>query len=454
MRIPFKSFLYLCLIVFSSDLFGQKILCEISTGNNLADFTAVAYNDSVLISFVEIPQSGNRYKRTRWLRSDGTFRNDNLMVDVFAIQKFDDEVYYYFFSGKKEKLLLKAIVEKPEFSSRKESVIELPVAGMLIGSKLSNNLSLLFFDEEVNQFTILEIRGLKVISERKYSLPEQFSKYVKKPSDVELFTEQSELNTFKGWSKVKVYWYNNVYIAIDEPAISGNTKRAVQTQVYLLNDEHESNEVIVIPEESRDDFRSYILDKKLFRSVVSKTKFTLSVYDLDSKELLGREEILKGQATFNTYFRYGRENRISKNETIDIMIRTAGLSSPSLNVLKDSSGYLIQWGLYFNDKGMQGPAGMASLAGLLVMTVGTAIKQMNDGPGVSRYFYYSWSSDTNKFSFNDSPNTNRSKLDAYEIAMGERKAKVTMKNYIEFRDGLLGIYYEFNKEKATIVQFQ
>jgi hypothetical protein len=169
-----------------------------------------------------------------------------LTVDVFAIQKFDDGVYYYFFSGKKEKLLLKAMVERPEVSSRKESVLEIPVAGMLIGTKIADNLFLLFFDEEVNQFTILEIHGLEVISEKKYSLPEQFSKYVKKQSDVELFTEHSELNTFKGWSKVKVYWYDKVYITIDEPAISGNTKRAVQTQVYLLNQEPESNEVIVI----------------------------------------------------------------------------------------------------------------------------------------------------------------------------------------------------------------
>jgi hypothetical protein len=71
MRIMFKLFLCLFLIVFSCDLLAQKILGEISTGNNLVDFTAVAFNDSVLISFVEIPQSGNRYKRTRWLRSDG-----------------------------------------------------------------------------------------------------------------------------------------------------------------------------------------------------------------------------------------------------------------------------------------------------------------------------------------------------------------------------------------------
>ena len=429
---------------------AQELIGKLSSKRTLGEFQAVAFNDSVLISYKESPKTASSRNVTKWLRLNGTLRNESYLGDVFDIRKFDDGVYYYFFAEEKKRPVLKALIEKVGME-REEFSSYIEIGDKVIGSYFENNLFVLSFNEDTNQIRVKEINGMKVVNERKYVLPIPFSKYLKK--EFQIFNGQSVLNAFMGWAKVKFYLYKDLYITVDEPYSSdAGKKQIVQTRVFILKSGSEVVETFNFPELSRDKFCSFVTGTKLFRTTISKKKFSLNVYDLQSQKLISQREILEGQESFNAYYRHGQENIVLHNQPMSLVMKGAWGGIPSLVVFNDSVTHVVQWGTYFDEKGVIGVS-PTNIIGLLVMVVGTTAKQLGDGPGISEYFYNEWNSSSGEFILNKDPGNARNKIDQYEIDMALKGVKYKYKTYVPFQEGVLALYFDDKKDEAIFVKF-
>lgn len=449
-----RSFkLLLCILSFTVIPFfadAQSIYGEVSVSKgHLYDFYAVPFHDSVLFSYAEATNKGTSIV-TRWMREDGKSTNLSLNVKVAAIAKYEDGVYYYSFAEDNKSIRMKAVVEDLSSGSVTQAPTSLLLPeGILLGMCQDEDLLLFIYNKDQNRITSLAVRGLEIVKERHYELPVILSKYIRRPSDVEFFNgSRAPFDGFKGYSKVKLFRYDDLYIVIDS-----RSSEKKGTQVIVLPSDKDEAELHFFPTETGDDFVSYLVDRKLFRSIISPKKFLLTVNDLDSQELLATTELLKGQEEFEGYTRTAKYRTIGK-ESLKRIMSVAGMGDPSLTILKESGKYIILWGHVINDNGMMAPAGLNPLAGMITMVVGTAILQMSEGPGISRHFYYELDEKDLSFKRSDTATYVRKKLDEYEIARQAEGVKVKYKGYIPYKNGIIGIYYEPKRKTVTLVNFQ
>ena len=453
-----RPFFFLFLFIISPFVSrSQSVYGTVSTPSALlADFYALPFNDSVLFSYTEYTRAGEFTHKTKWMKEDGKVTDIILNIRPVAIAGNEEGIYYYYFVEDNKSLKLKAIVEDVHSHERKESSSSLLFPkGIVLAAYQDLNMFFIIFDREANIITLLEVRDLDVVSEKHYNVPPLISKLLRKPSHVEFFNgSHSPINSFKGGSKVKLYRYTDLYLVIDSR--SSDEKG---THVFRFPQNGREVELFLFPIETSDDFVSFLVDNKLFRSVISPKKFILTVHDLSSEKPMGTTELVKSEQQLERFFRHARAKTVSKTQlSVKSLMKAAGVGDPSLTVFKDYDKYVILWGIHVDDNGMIGPAGLNGLnpvAGFLTMVVGTAILQMMEGPGISQHFYYQYDEKDVSFKLpEESSSYVRTKLDEYEIGKQAQKVKVKYKNYIPYKNGIIAIYYEHKRKTATLVNFQ
>ena len=79
--------------------------------------------------------------------------------------------------------------------------------------------------------------------------------------------------------------------------------------------------------------------------------------------------------------------------------------------------------------------------GLMVMAVGTTIKQLSDGPGISRYFYVRGSADGGfEFAPDDSIDIVRRRIDSFELESLTKDVKRL--GYFTAGESVIGAYHD------------
>jgi len=433
-----RSFPGVFILVFLSTLFtiGQQILYTHHTTGTLKDFTTVRLGDSLLFSFKDIPNDSRRSQHAVWLADSVAHPTDPVDAEVFTAARFGRDDYFYFFEGKSRSRRLKTWIYNDSTKARVESADTLFLHGKIIGSYVDGNLFVVSFREMGSELSLVEINRMRVVSEKRFRLPQPIAPELA-AGPVDFYTDASEI-TFQGRSNVKVFKYDKLYVLYDLGSRTYAMTLDPQTGAADLKAFLASSEAA--------DFRSFLIDGKLFRILHAKKKFQLDIFDLATSAQIAKSELTAAQPDFNTYFRYGRKNVIHHKHKFSNMLKAANVSTPQIAVLKRDGQYIVQWGDYYDENGMGGAG-----AGIIGMIVTTAIMQMMEGPGLNHYFYYAWNEQQNSFQRLDPPlNVVRDAIDCYEM---DHVVRFEDKRYIAYRDGIAAIYYDSSARMVSVVYF-
>jgi hypothetical protein len=133
------------------------------------------------------------------------------------------------------------------------------------------------------------------------------------------------------------------------------------------------------------------------------------------------------------------------------MTRDSKVTTPALAVENHDGKYIVQWGTYDNQNDraiLPGP----SVAGIITTIVTASISHFRERPGLLRYFYYEWDGG-NEFKVRDYPPASpldRERIDEYEIL---HQTRVSEKNYIQYKDGIVAFYYDRPENYLSVVYF-
>jgi hypothetical protein len=427
------------ILVFFSPLFsiGQEILYTHHSTGKLKDFSAVRLGDSLLFSFKDIPVNSRRVNHAVWLADSAVHPVDPLDADIFAAARYGHADYLYFIEEKSRSRRLKAWIYNDSTKARVESADTLFLHGKIIGSYVDRNLFVVSFREMGSELSLVEINRMRVVSEKRFRLPQPVAPEIA-VGPVDFYTDTSEVNTFQGRSHVKVFKYDKLYVIYDLGS---------RTYVMTLDPQTGAADVkSFLASSEAADFRSFLIDGKLFRILHSKKKFQLDIFDLATSAQIAKCELTAAQPDFNAYFRYGRKNVIHHKHKFSNMLKAANVSAPQLAVLKRDGQYIVQWGDYYDENGMGGAG-----AGIIGMIVTTAILQMMEGPGLNHYFYYAWNEQQNSFQRLDPPLALvRDAIDCYEM---DHVVRFEDKRYVAYRDGVAAIYYDSSANTVSVVYF-
>ena len=438
---------------------GQTVLAEFKLpAEKINHIQSLSVHDKLFLLYdTRIDDSPVETKVCYQINSDGTAKK--ITLDPFEkmvlcnISKYDSNYYFYYLSEYHKMLTLQAstynyITDKNKFIDG-----EIEIDGELWGTWSDDDFSLITYNRDLNQLKVLQVNKLNVMHEKIFDLPIDFSRDYKYMT----YIPNNYLTTVEqGSAKFKLYKRGKlIVITIDQTFDESNTGNP-QTVVIKLNLENGSQNVQNISAHNRGSFRSFLYRDKLYRTIISKKKYELNVFDIEDGNLISKKEfsidsVLKESPV---YFRYGREGLISKKETLTNMMKLSNVSDPSVVVIpgNDTCEATIIWGSYQEKSGI-GPGTVNvrhPMYGILSMTVGTAMWQMKEPPGENRYFYMNENCRHDfEFSKPDSMPV-RQAIDDHEILM---KNSIDYKGYFEFLNKKIGVYLENGSNKLTLVSY-
>ncbi|HEY0741698.1 MAG TPA: hypothetical protein VGD40_09555 [Chryseosolibacter sp.] len=445
---PIKTFpVLVALALTCSQTFSQSIFAEIPFDEHrITDFDAIAFGDSILFSYNEPAVSGP-VQRSQWVRHQKVSGKISLSEPVAFIHSQGDQFHYYSMRQMKDAIVIKAFA--PAGNEKAAPVGEVSLReGIVMAAYTHHNLVLVIYERSNNAVSVYEIDGTKLLGEKKYSVPSDLRIWIRKEADVEFIEQGSpHINTFKGYSRVKLIHENDdLYLTLD------NHMKNETLVLALRKDGRLDQSIFSI--NSTDDFGSYIIDGKLFTTIMSTKKFVMNVQDLTTKELVATNVIAKGTENFDITVRSAADKTVS-TESFTRMMSVVAYGDPQLTVSRDSGNYTIAWGSFINDKGAGGMAGANPVAMLMTFAVSTAIKQLSEAPGLSRQFFYSF--DATNLSFARpaaAKRTPRMKVDEYEMKLIADGVKVKSKSYLPFKNGLLAIYSLPKERLVRMIAFE
>jgi hypothetical protein len=329
--------------------------------------------------------------------------------------------------------------------------------GRLIGSDVhDNDLYLYTFEKDTYLLKVLRINQLRLVDEKEYKLSFDLSQFNR--SQIAFIPEDVLAGSDQASAKVKIMLQGDyINLIVDECHDQYNEKlKTYRTTVAQINTKTSETSVHVFMESTPRKFRSYLVGNYLFRVIHYFDAINLHVFDIrNNREVYHTMRVAdKAAKEIPVYFREGKANRIETLERLHHMISISTMCEPFIVVQHDSvaNNYKITWGTYYNEKGVT-PLVMANPAGLMVMIIGTAIKQMSEGPGVSRYFYMQGNFDSGFSVLNDHSVMMRNRIDTYELSLQNERKKYLRKGYYKSSDNIFAFYHFPKTDKLELITF-
>src|SRR5688572_19895903 len=423
---------------------GQRVIAEFPSKNQQLNFQAIPFGDSILFSYDEVVgPNGRRVRDVKWVSKAGVAHDVFCPVNVFAVESEGDKIYHYYRERKSLKAYEKA-VDSRTMANVPESIEFNDV--IILASYVDKNLVLILLKNGGKEISIQEIAGMRVVNTTTYKLPIALDEFIKKNTHIEFYDEPL-LDSFKGRARVKIFLAGaDIYLVIDKRQLEPTKTNPNVTHVLHLD---KAGEVMYhrFPSTGKADFGSFLYNGKLFQNHIAKGKFSLVVYDLSGRQLIRYDVTAdsidvekKDQPKVN--FRRGREN-FQGWDTFQSIFKQTGMSDPVIVVTDKDQRYRIQWGAYVDEKGPGPYTSVTPLAAMLTFFVTTAIRQVSEGTGASRYLYFETNLSTGKLLPTELPPAGllRGKIDEYERSRQKKNnSPFESKSYIPFLDGVVAIY--------------
>lgn len=418
--------------------------------------------DKVFVSFIEPDYKLHAdVKRFYMVGPDGsseTFRSDSLAKTVSCgASRYGDEYYLYHFNGKRKNLRLGALVYHS--GTNKQTILpeEIDINGVVLGIWNDENLCIVSFDKRDNRLHVLKINKLQVIEEKVFDIP--FTYIEDYQHSLGSITEGNMTSLEKGSAQLKLYKQEQEIIMTVDQNFFG-TSGTPQTIIMKFDIESGAQTMHEIKIGESRSFTSFVQNRKLYIGGVSRKKFELSLFDLNTGSLLSRKDITKDSVdeSMTVYIRSGKKGTVYKTESFLKMMSHANTTEPALIVYtgKDSSATVV-WGTYLKEAPPSAYyAGFAGgLAGsTLYLIVYSAITDLSSTQGTSRYLYLiDRDQQTPQFT-SEANKPLRQQIDDYEMAQQEKKVSYVSKGYVDYRNGAIAIYLDNKNHQLSIVRFE
>lgn len=430
-------------------------------GNDAQWMEAFPVGDSVLLAYV-VYSANEEFRRACWMTSTGVATPIELDTEgLFSINKYGDEVYYYVLEEIKKKLYLTAIVDKPG-TKRFIPKEQIPIEGDIVDEFTDKNQFLLLYDKKKSKLIELELSKMQIINRRELIIPSHMSEQVGK-NGFQLIKEGSFFNSFLGSAKVKLYRNKEgeYTIAVDER--HSTNKRPIPrdkitgTHINTLGD----TAINIIPfTKGSDEFRSWLVDGKLFRYSINRKLTALEIIDVASGKPVTDLDLQGDYSKFNIFSRDAVGRRIDQKTTFQEITSTAPRSNPSVYVQLGPDGkYLVMTGSKMYpagaDTGMISAGIMFGVTGVLVYTMVGGMRHASEGKGIDRYYYNTFDPASNKLDqlSMDTRTNLRDAIDRFEMVETNLPSKVHLQGYAENDRYVVGYYYNAKQENVQIVWF-
>lgn len=280
--------------------------------------------------------------------------------------------YFYYLDGDKKSIVVNAIREN-RLTGEKKACDPLVIEGKLLGVTSDKNRLIVYsFEKKAYQLRITEKVNDAPANERLFNLSFDFSKFAN--SDIAFIPEGAVIGASQASARVKIFIRSpNILIIWDDPfeEYSPSPQNIYKTVLININTRTGELSNKMVPEMSKGNFRSFLLSKYLFRVVAWAGDFTLQMFDMEKGELLNSKTLLydkKYKENF-VFLREGRDNTISKEETLRQMMDVSHMCDPFVVAQEDplsDQGFIVTWGTYYNGKGTFGPTALG-VQGLIIM---------------------------------------------------------------------------------------
>ena len=418
--------------------------------------------DKVVISFVEPDYKLHAdVKQFYIIGPDGNsiaFQSDSLAKTVSCgASRYGDEYYLYHFNGKRKNLRLGATIFHALSNKHTISPKEIDINGVVCGIWNDENLCIASFDKHNNQLHILKVDRLLVIEEKIFDIP--FAHVEDYHHSLGAITEGNMTSFEKGAAQLKLYKNNHEIIMTVDQNFFGTTGTP-QTIVMKFNLETGSQTMHEIKAGESRSFTSFVHNDKLYTSAVSRKKFELSTFDLNTGSLISSKSITKDSVDerMNVYIRSGKKGTVYKTESFVKMMSKANATEPALIVYsgKDSSATVV-WGTYLKETPPSAyyVAFAGGLAGSAVyFIVYSAITDLSSTQGTSRYLYLV-KPETQAPEFTTEANKPlRQQIDDYEMEQQEKKISYVSKGYVDYQNGTVATYFDSKNHQLSLVRFK
>jgi len=351
---------------------------------------------------------------------------------------------FYYADQAKSKFTIQAI----EADFKKRSTIDFPGELVLNGkmlTMLTDDNQVVIFSYDKGTIYEVVIDGLKASSKKSYQLPESMTSV--NARDVTLCVEGDHVGVVEAKSNLKIFLNDEWITAVHDNSGYSSTHTAV------TRFERSSGKVVTQTIPTKGKFSSTILDTLVYRTINGKSAFKLEIFGVNSASKIHEYNIaaLPANEEQLVYFREGRANTIGKIETLKHMMKTSPACEPFVVAQYQGNTTVLTWGTYFDDNGAMGPGGLDPITGMAKMIIGTTIKQIAPGPGVSRYFYLQGNLNDG-FTLNDNSDCLRARVDAFETAQ-QKDAATKRKSYFKINGDIVAAYYLSKSNKLIFVKF-
>lgn len=421
----------------------------------------INFGDELFVGYkIQYPKPKTKPYYFYWISEGAVHEVDFPELNGKLISSITRDSLHNFFHYVEEenKLISLGTIKENRLTGKREACAPTTVEGRLIGITGNENTVFIYsFEKKTYQLKVTEKLNDRIVNERLYGLSFDLSKF--KPSDIAFVPKGSVIGAAQASARVKVFvGPEDVKIIMDDPY--DETALPVQNnyKTVLIDIDTKTGAVLnkIIPEMSKGNFRSFPLSKYLFRAVAFGNDFTLQMFDMEKRQFVNSKKIVndkkyKGQKVF---FREGSKNRISQTESLSNMIQVSWQCVPFVlaeNDPQSDSGVVVTWGTYYNGRGVQAPV-MPGGLGLMIMVIGTTIKQMSEGPGVSRYLYVRGSAkDEFQIVNAEAVDIVRNRIDLFEMA--NLKDDFTRNGYYQASESILGAYLDEANSELWLVEF-
>ena len=395
---------------------------------------------------------------TYWIDSAGNFTESNIVTTdslddfVTGIIRQGTDYYSYLLGGSGQKTIVYTRKNGVEASMR-----ELELEGRAFTAfERGKAFIVATYSKKEKYLRVFRIVSNVVAEKKEFLLPIDLSQY--KANQIQFVASNNLFMLSESAAKLKLHLDDQkLTIVADAPFEQWYEQTGVTPKTSILILDLITGEVNVrtVLDSSRDDFRSFYFEGMLYRTVSTNTKFDLQVIDgtgkIVNRFMMPRADAAKKQ---NVFFREGRENKISKDETLFHMMQTVNSTKPGLHVERNHEGKLIiTWTTYFDSNGGGGMVGPTPALALLNFFVSTAVRQMREGPGVSRYFYLV-EDGVGSFKFTtDEPTIARRQIDLFEMEYLTKEKECKYKGYTKLGTNVMGVYFNSGIGAVELVNF-
>lgn len=455
--LPFLSLLFFS--IFATNACAQLTLAEIkfskSKIENLQSFTQ---GDKIFIFYDEInSQNALKIKRYYVLDTNGSemgFTANTLGGAVLCgLSDYNEDYCFYYITENRKSITLRAFTHNKSSNKNNISSEAIEISGELLGVWSDEGLNLILYNKSLNQLKVININKLQVQNEKTFDLPFDLR------FDYKYFTyipEGSVTSIEQASSHYKLYKNSKqLILSIDHKGNLGSSLTP-QTIVMILNIESGTQSIHWIKANTQNNFATFIHKDYLYRLTTSKKDHKFQAIRIKDKAIINEKTIIRDSTLKDSlsYLRLGKTSRINQKENVLKMMKIANATEPAILVFpgKDSCDLTILWGAYLEEKGIGGFAGTNPLASIAYFAISTAIDQLTEPSGLSRYFYIR-SDCTQSFAFGNGNKSLRQLIDDYEIDLEKKKTIYTSKGYREYNNGILGFYFDSRAGRLTIVKF-